>query len=289
MRRTWIPLLALLAALPAHAAKFKASKATGNELVACLSDQKPDIQERCLDEIADRRLTQASAQVAELAVGSRSGDVRHQALATLERLGGTELVPTAHQAALTDSEVRNRQKALRLIELYGGTDSQDVVGQVIAEDVDATTRRKAVLIASKKGMSDLETLLLTQGMKDPDPQVALESAKAVVLFGNPDSRPAVHAQMLEHPDERTREWIIRAVETSPMPLDQDALVQALDDPHPHSARHAARALKKLGDPAVAPILRDKAMSASDPAVAQEFSAAAEHLELMAHGQDDGGI
>lgn len=282
--------LALLLATPtADAAKYKASKATGNELLTCLAEQKPPVQEDCLDEIADRRLVQASPQVADMAVNSSSEDVRHQALTTLERLGGTELVPTAHQAVLTDSSTRNRQKALRLIELYGGAESSEVIGQVIAEDSEATARRKAVVIASKKGMSDLEPLLVTTGMADSDGEVALESAKAVILFGNPDSRPAVHERMLTHPDERTREWIIRTIETAPIPLDQGPLLKALDDPHPHSARHAARALKKLGDASVAPILREKAMSARDPAVAEEFSAAAEHLELMAHGEDDGGI
>jgi HEAT repeat protein len=282
--------LALLLATPtADAAKYKASKATGNELLTCLAEQKPPVQEDCLDEIVDRRLVQASPQVADMAVNSSSEDVRHQALTTLERLGGTELVPTAHQAVLTDSSTRNRQKALRLIELYGGAESSEVIGQVIAEDSEATARRKAVVIASKKGMSDLEPLLVTTGMADSDGEVALESAKAVILFGNPDSRPAVHERMLTHPDERTREWIIRTIETAPIPLDQAPLLEALDDPHPHSARHAARALKKLGDASVAPILREKAMSARDPAVAEEFSAAAEHLELMAHGEDDGGI
>jgi len=284
-----LALALLLAAPTADAAKFKASKATGNELLTCLQEQKPDIQEDCLDEIADRRLAQASPQVADMAVSSPSEDVRHQALATLERLGGTELVATAQQAVLTDSSSRNRQKALRLIELYGDAGSSEVIGQVITEDTEPATRRKAVIIASKKGMSDLEPLLVTTGMADSDGQVALESAKAVILFGNPDSRPAVHERMLTHDDPKTREWIIRTIETAPMPMDQEPLVQALDDPHPHSARHAARALKKLGDASVAPILREKAMSARDPAVAEEFSAAAEHLELMAHGQDDGGI
>ncbi len=278
----------LLVVTPAEAAKFKPSKATGNELVACLSEQKPDTQEACLDEIADRRLSQASPQVADLAVNSPSEDVRHQALATLERLGGPELLATAQQVALTDGEPRNRAKALRLVERYGDQSSAEVLGQVIAEDAEPSNRRKAVIIASKKGLDSLEPLLVETGLQDSDRDVALESAKAVIKFGNPDSRPAVHERMLGHDDPRTREWIIRTIETAPMPLDRDPLIQALDDPHEHAARHAARALKKLGDTTVAPILREKAMAASVPAVAEEFSAAAEHLELMAHGQDDGG-
>lgn len=282
-------LLALLVLAPsASAARFKASKATGNELVACLDAQKPDIQEDCLVEIAERRLVQASPKVSTLAIESSSPDVRHRALAVLEKLGAPELLPTSHQAALTDPVAKNRAKALRLIELFGGVDSQDVVAQVIAEDADADIRRKAVVIATNKSWSELEPLLADKGLKDPDPQVSLEAAKAVVKFGNPDSRPLIHGLMLSAPDPKTREWVIRSVESAVMPLDKDTLIQCLDDDHPHAARHAARALKNLGDPAVAPILRDKAMAASDPAVAEEFSAAALHLETMGR-VDDGGI
>jgi HEAT repeat protein len=286
-----IPLLvaALLVTTPAHAAKFKASKATGTELLQCLDTQQAKIQENCLEEIGDRRLVQASPRVAELAGESPDEDVRLEALAVLERLGATELLPAAHQAALTDQTVANRKKALRLIELYGGVDSQDVVGQVIAEDADAGLRRKAVIIASRKSWSDLEPLLAEKGLSDPDPDVSLESAKAVVLFGNPDSRPLIHELMVNSPDEHTREFVVRAVELAPMPLDRDPLIACLDDSNPHAARHAARALKGLGDPTVAPVLRDKAMAARDPAVAEEFSAAALHLELLERDQEDGGI
>ncbi len=291
MKTEWMIAGALLLALPAQAARFKASDATGTELVACLSEQKDATKRDCLDEIANRRLGQASPQVSAL-IDSADEDVRVDALATLEKLGAPELLPAAHQVALSDEVVGNRSKALRIIELYGGADSSGVVGQVIAEDSEASIRRKAVVIAGKKGWSDLESVILERGLTDPDPDVNIEAARAVVAFGNPEGRGPIHQLLLESPDPRTREWVVRAIENRPLAVDRDPLIRALDDSAPHVARHAARALRGLGDPSVAPILRDKAMDVRDPAVAEEFSEAAQHLELMgpaAAPAEGGGI
>ncbi len=280
-------LLLVLACLPAQAGRFKASKATGTELLTCLDEQGPGTQRDCMDEIADRRLVQASPQIAELVRVSPDEDVRRTGLIVLERLGAPEMLSVAQQSLLTDPVSANRQKSLRLVELYGGQDSQEVLGQVIAEDQDADIRRKAIIIAGKKQWKGIEPILVDKGLKDPDPDVVLEAARAIVRMGNPDSRPFIHDLMVHSPHSRTREWVVRAVEEAPMALDRDPLIQCLDDPDPDAARHAARALRNLGDPSVAPILREKAMAAREPAIAEEFSAAALHLEVLGQGGDDG--
>ena len=215
------------------------------------------------------------------------GRVRRTGLIVLERLGAPEMLSVAQQSLLTDPVSANRQKSLRLVELYGGQDSQEVLGQVIAEDQDADIRRKAIIIAGKKQWKGIEPILVDKGLKDPDPDVVLEAARAIVRMGNPDSRPFIHDLMVHSPHSRTREWVVRAVEEAPMALDRDPLIQCLDDPDPDAARHAARALRNLGDPSVAPILREKAMAAREPAIAEEFSAAALHLEVLGQGGDDG--
>jgi HEAT repeat protein len=87
----------------------------------------------------------------------------------------------------------------------------------------------------------------------------------------------LHAILLEAGDENLRYDIVRMIESAPSRDDRDALIEALNDRNPHVARHAARALVRVGDRSVAPILRSKALDATDRKVAEEFNVAASRL------------
>lgn len=113
---------------------------------------------------------------------------------------------------------------------------------------------------------------------DPHDRVCRAALEAVMEeFGGPSDRSILHAILVNAGDEDLRYDIVRMIESSPQPADRDALIAALDDSNPHVARHAARALIRVGDRSVAPLLRDKALDATDRKVAEEFNLAASRL------------
>lgn len=83
--------------------------------------------------------------------------------------------------------------------------------------------------------------------------------------------------MLKDSEPRTRLEMVRWVEANVKAEDKAPLLLALDEPDENVARHAARALIKLGDGSVAPTLREKAMKATNRDVAEEFNEAATRL------------
>jgi HEAT repeat protein len=113
---------------------------------------------------------------------------------------------------------------------------------------------------------------------DPSDRVRRAALDALMdEFGGPSDRSVLHAILLEAGDENLRYDIVRMIESAPSRDDRDALIEALNDRNPHVARHAARALVRVGDRSVAPILRSKALDATDRKVAEEFNVAASRL------------
>ncbi len=138
--------------------------------------------------------------------------------------------------------------------------------------VDATVEIADRRIAQAK--PKLEELAST----DPNSRVRREALEALMdVFGGPSDRSVLHAILLDATDENLRFDIVRMIEVAPHKADRDALVQALGDSDPHVARHAARALVRVGDRSVAPVLRDKALDVTDRKVAEEFNVAASRL------------
>lgn len=271
-------LVFVLASPSVALAGFKCSKGSGDEVVEHLADPDFKVRLDCLGEIEDRRLSQAEDALVGVSMNDGHPDVRVTSMVVLEKLGSSRVIEVAHHLAVADPDDGNRGKALRIIEKFGSDASAAVLAQVVAQDAIPGIRRKAVVIIGKRKWAAAEPTLLEYGLRDVDQDVMLESARTIVALGNPTARPYVHPIMLEHPDERVREKVIRAIEDFPLPSDRDALIAALDDSNPHAARHAARALVKIGDKSVAPLLREKAMQVKDTKVAEEFSEAAFNLE-----------
>ncbi len=261
----------------AEAGRFNCSKGSGIEVIDHLLDPDHKVRHDCIDEAEDRRLIQAEENLAHLVQNDHLADVRVSALVALEKLGSQHLIPSAEHLAINDPDNGNRGKALRLIEKFGNESSVPALTHVLVNDVEASLRRKAAVIIGNRKWKAAEPALVEHGLADPDSAVMIEAAIAVVEFANPTARPYVHPILLEHPDERMREKVVRAIEKLPLAGDRDALVTALDDMNPHVARHSARALVRLGDKSVAPILREKAMVVRDGKVAEEFNEAALHL------------
>ncbi len=102
---------------------------------------------------------------------------------------------------------------------------------------------------------------------DPSARVQIEALEALMeVFGGPSDS-----------DAGLRERVVRMIERAPHAQDRDALLAALDDSAPDVARHAARALVRLGDRDAGVVLRAKVLDQTDRKVAQEFSEAASRL------------
>lgn len=113
---------------------------------------------------------------------------------------------------------------------------------------------------------------------DPNDRVRRVALDALMdAFGGPTDRSVLHDILRESGDQDLRYHVVKMIESSPSRDDRDALVSALDDPYSHVARHAARALARVGDRSAAPILRDKALDQTDRKVAEEFNVAASRL------------
>jgi HEAT repeat protein len=113
---------------------------------------------------------------------------------------------------------------------------------------------------------------------DPSARVRTEALDAVMeVFGGPSNRGVLYALAGTAPDDKLRLRAIKFMERAPHAEDRAALLDALDDPYSHCARHAARALVRLGDRDAGRVLRDKALDATDRKVAEEFSEAAARL------------
>jgi HEAT repeat protein len=133
-----------------------------------------------------------------------------------------------------------------------------------------------VIIVGKRGFSAGEPWLAEQGVQDADPAVAVEAWKSLVRLGNPDLRPKVH-EALASGTEEVRKAVVKGLRDKVLPTDKAALIKALDDTCTIVVRDAAKALVELGDTSVAPILREKAATATDEDVRGDLEKCA--LEL----------
>ncbi len=240
---------ALLCPVSAMAGKaFETDQVSGRQLIEYLDHPDWRFRNDACEEIGERKLTQAEEKVLELTSTDPSERVRRECLEALDEAGSGKLVPAAETMALKDTDVGNRKKAIAEIEDHGTPRSAPVLAKVMTDDLDADVREKAMKVLGKRGW-----------------------------WRTDEVRPLFHKTLLEDPDEDLRLDVCEYIEEQPEKADRDALVQALDDANPHVQRHAARALIKIGDRSVAPILREKALDATDGKVAEEFNEAASRL------------
>lgn len=282
-RRLLAPLLVLIlslaVSLPLRASSFSAGDASGLELIRFLDHEQWQYRLEALEEIEERKLMQAIDKVVELAKGDMHHKVRLEALEVLGEMDSSWLVPTAEHMVVADPIEDNREEALEVIEdKGGGVRSAKVLGEVIARDKSSDLREEAAELVRKKEWKGAEEQLARAALRDGDAGVRRECRRALAVLGGEKYRPVLHRILIDEPNKKYRLEVAELLEADPLPVDSGPLVDALDDPYNKIARAAARGLVKLGDKSVAPILREKALEATDRGVAEEFSKAATFLE-----------
>jgi len=246
MRRFPILLVAVLIPGTALAGKaFDTDDVSARQLLEYLDHSDWRYRHDACEALGDRKVAEAADDLVRLVSEDPSERVRRRCLDALDRLRSGRLVPAAESMALNDPDDGNRRRALAQIEDHGNERSGPVLGAVLQDDRDEDTRRKAAVILGKKNWRT--------------------------------GRAALWAAATGDRSEDVRSAAVEALERAPAAEDRDALVACLDDPESDIQRHAARALVRLGDASVGPILREKALDAKDKGVAEEFNEAAERL------------
>jgi HEAT repeat protein len=282
MRTAVFPALLLILAMalpaPALAGKaFDTGDVTGRQLIDYLDHPDWRFRHDSCEEIGDRKLVQAEEQLIPLAIEDDNERVRRVCLEALKRIGSGKIVPAAETMLLDDPDAGNRKYAIGLVEDLGNDKSGAVLAQVILSDSEAGLRKKAVVIARKKGWVDAVDAMTKAAVEDADEGVREEAREALADMGGEGFRKVLYRILLEDPDVGARRDVVEMLEDKPRKEDRDTLIRALDDADTHVARIAARALVKIGDRTVAPILREKALDATDSKVAEELNEAAERL------------
>ena len=126
-------------------------------------------------------------------------------------------------------------------------------------------------------LAPLVDALASSGVVDADVKVVYASYRALIRLGDEAMRPLIHAGLENMDDEKLREEIARGLGESPLAVDREPLLARLDDPDIDVAVLSARALAKLGDESVGPILREKSKKAVEEKLAVEFAKAAAQL------------
>jgi HEAT repeat protein len=272
------PLLCLVALLlPATASARKAfdtEAATGNEIIEYLSHGSWEYRYDAAGEVKARCIVEAEKKLAEMAEQDENNRVRRAALEALQHCRMPSAVAAAEAVALVDADVDVRGKALGIIEASGSARSAPVLGQAVVGDPDAGLRKKAAEILRKRAWKGAEASL-EKGTADPDRDVRLASLFALQAVGSPKASGLILGA-LKDADVEVRREVIRRMEEAPRAEWKDGMVSALDDGDEYVARHAARALVRLGDRSVAKTLREKALGAPRK-VAEEFAEAAANL------------
>lgn len=280
MPRT-IPVTLALALLavpsPAPAGTFDADETSGQQLIDYLDHPDWRYRHDACEEIAERKLTQAEDRVVLLALEDASERVRRRCLEALKATASGKLLPAAEMMVLEDVDADNRRYALGLVEDIGNERSAPVLAQVVLGDADPGVRRKAVAVVRKRAWKEAAAAVRAAARDDSDRGVRDEARDVLIHWGDAESRAVLHQILADEPDAGIRRQIVEMFEERPQQGDLDALLVALDDPDAHVARHAARALVRLGDRAAGPILRKKALEATDAKVAEEFNEAAGKL------------
>ncbi len=269
----WFLFLALTSG-PALA--FKAKSASNAELVEALDSSERDIRVDAAVEIQRRVVVDAAPKLIELVKSDPEVAVRKKALVALEAIRPDELYTVCDYVVRNDSDKGQRSKALVILEKTGPSSFSATVGYALANDEDIGVRRKAAIIIGKRGWADQQDALLA-GAEDTDDKTRYASYRALIRLGDESTRALVHAGLENMDDEKLREEIARGLGESPLAVDRDPLIARLDDPDVDVAVLSARALAKLGDTSVGPMLREKSSQVTEEKRAEEFAKAAAQL------------
>jgi len=276
--RIWLITLSLLCTAPAWAGKaFEVDEASTEELVAYLDHADWRFRYDAAVELGKRKRLAGEEQLAQLANVDGEARVRRGARAALEKMGSANAVLVAEAQVLDDPEAGNRKDALATIERAGDARSALIVAAALAGDPEPGVRGKAAAILGKRKWADGGPALAAAAKGDDDDGVRRKCLEAIARIGDPAARVVLHEALANATDDKERLSLIKALGAAPIAADREVLLGALDDPYSHVARHAARALVKLGDASVVDTLRSRAASASVRKVAEEFEEAADKL------------
>ena len=279
MRRITL-LFVLLLAIPTSAwagKAFDADATSGNELLGYLDHGSWDFRYDAAREIKRRCIMEANDALAALAENDPNAKVRSAAITALDHCGMDATIVTAEAMSLVDSEPSHRRKAIAIIEKKGTQRSAPVLSQVLKGDPDVETQRKAAVVLRHKAWTGAEPVQEEAAFASQDRDIRLNAIWALLRIDRARYTALFHERMRTESDDKARLDLVKVLEKEPTAADRDALVQMLDDGYAHVARHAARALVKLGDRSVAEVLRSKSMDVKDRKVAEEFAEAASLL------------
>lgn len=264
-------LIALsLAAAPAWAGKsFDTREATSAQLLDYLQHGDWRFRKDAVDELGDRKVRDAAEPLKGVAAQDASEEVRRAALKALRRIDPQLGVPAAETTLLEDPFPENRREALAVIEDAASARSAPVLAAVIRSDPDEGVRLKSMKIIAKRGWRGAEDALRS-AVEDPASSIRVTALETLLKLGGVKDRALAHDALARDPDIGVRRNLVEAIEEAPTPDDKDALVAALADPDEDVARHAARALARLGDRSVIPALQDAAKAARDRKVEKEI-------------------
>jgi len=280
MRLTLAALLLSLA-LPSAALAGKAfdpDTTSGNQLVEYLDHDSWDFRLDAAKEIKSRCIRDADEKLLALVENDPNTKVRLAALHALDACNMESTVVAAEMASLVDGEAAHRRKAIGILEKKGNERSGPVLAQVLRGDPDDDTKLKAAKVLRKrawKGAEPVQEDLARHATAFPE--LRNECVRGLLAVDGARYRPLLHEITRSETNDKSRLAFVKIMEDRPQKADRDVLIELLDDPYSHVARHAARALGNLGDRSVAPVLRDKSMSVTDRKVAEEFAEVATRL------------
>ncbi len=256
--------LALLVQSPpsVHAAKgFDASSATSRQLISALEDESLKVRQDAIAEIGRRELIMAADNLVTMAKDEESERLRRLSLQALVDVHSSWVNATAERMLLEDVILANRKFALTILEEHGNDRSAKAVARAVTQDSSAAQRRKAALVLRDKGWRGGEEILAKVVLKEKDREVRDAAIDALAILGGEQYRGIFHQVMLEDPEEEVRIQMVQRLEKAPLSIDRDALVVALGDASINVAASAARALIRLGDKSIVPVLKYRALEA----------------------------
>lgn len=270
-------LTLLLPGLAFAGKAFDVEHTSSAELIEYLDHGAWEFRYDAARELERRCVPQADEKLAALVELEPNNKVRLAAMVTLEKCKHESALLAAETMSLVDSEDSHRQKAIAIIEKLGNERSGPVLSQVLKGDPEEDVRLKAAKVLRKRAWKGAEPVQEEIARRDPSRELRQEAVLGLMMVDPDRYRPLLHELLTKDADERLRRELVEWIEKRPKAADKDALVLALDDVNPHVARHAARALVRLGDRSVAEVLREKALHVADRKVAEEFSDAAARL------------
>ncbi len=276
LRRIGTGVLLFALAAPASAAKFKAGKATDEELLEHLPVEPPEVRLEIVEELEQRRSEQSCPTLTQRVKSDDHQAVRSRTLVAMASLSCPELLHAAETAARSDPTPGNRMQALDLARRHGDEQQLRLLKQVMEEDSAAQVRHRALALAIETNWSGVEELYRAALRDEYDP-VVRDAALELVRARDTESRQALYEEV---PTLRAldREAVMVVWSDRPQTGDLGYLLACLDDSHAPVTVAAAQALGALGDRAALPALRSQVDREQDKNAKKAMKRAIETLE-----------